>query len=721
MIYLTDEVLIRSGKAAIDGVMLNKNDTHNADAHKEYTALPLPQREASFKGEAGTPIQNQTPGQTGYPAPFTAADVRFAELEIDSGAAGSPAGARRAFSGETERRSILSALSAQLTPPARPQSAPAAPIALSAQSAPTAPSARPQPAPAAPIAPSVRLTPPTRPQPIGQRATDPVRQKIYDMRSLASDNPFAIKDAGLFYRQARFMEEFSDDYPVNEPLSMYYPCYQLMGYKQLRTYFTWRAKIRRGEILRTSLSYLFLYVYELLSNVGASNPADGLDKLMTLWRTFRQAEPVLDNYLPRWLKDYHIYYPLPHSFLDFVDRYHLRKFYLELLYDDAGVEDSLALWNRISAYDVTKSKFYTDGNEELFGECFYAVLRGIRSFCADRNTRFEDLLIYNTMYQGSPWYPFPRALFYPWLRQPDREVEMPGREVYSCKDNRWTTNQSMYYAGRKEVVGYLLKKTEACLRQAAEYKYKITADPSAASLSFQKLKETGITLAELNGVIEQSVTDFYRDLNRTVVVVDHDNLARIRQEALGTQNRLIVPESEAAPGSAGALYLSGLETIPSDREGPEEQGPAESLSLPGPEAIPPDREGSAEQGPAESLSTPGPEAIPLDREDSAAPDFCPPSSPGLRQIHPADPVSDGWASLYDALSDTERLALSIILGGKGGIKAFASEAGVMPEVLAESINEKAADHIGDSLLETEGDMSIYEDYREKVAEMVGLI
>jgi hypothetical protein len=52
-----------------------------------------------------------------------------------------------------------------------------------------------------------------------------------------------------------------------------------------------------------------------------------------------------------------------------------------------------------------------------------------------------------------------------------------------------------------------------------------------------------------------------------------------------------------------------------------------------------------------------------------------------------------------------------------GIKAFADANGVMPEVLADSINEKAMDAIGDNILDFTDELVIYEEYLEDVAEM----
>ena len=488
-------------------------------------------------------------------------------------------------------------------------------------------------------------------QPVGHRMIDPIRQKFYQLRSLATDNPFARNDAGLFYRQARFMADFTDEYPGHAQFSMYYPYYQHMGYEQLRTYFTWRAKARRGEITPTSLSYVFLYIYELLSHIGVSNPSDGLDKLMTVWNTVREHEPALDQYLPRWLKDYHIFYELPHSFADFVSEHGLQRVYPELFLTDAGAENSLALWNGLSSYDITKSKFYGDGNDVLLGNCFAAVLRSLVELFERRRARLEDLFIYDIR-KGVSWHPFQRALFYPWLWQPDRWVEMPGREVYYCENNQWTADIPIPYSDRKELVGYFIKKTETCLRQAVKYKFKISVYSDRA---YYRLRDLGIPLSEVEHAIEKAVEDFHRDLTRTVVTVDHGNLARIREEALGTQDKLTVPEENTL-------------------------------------TLPPFAKGG---GPA------GPE------------DF-----PRLTAESPVS-VEDGWDTLRDALTATERESLSIALRGGADIRAFADENGVMLEILADSINEKAMDHIGDNILEMDENMTVYGEYKQKVSEMVG--
>ena len=495
-------------------------------------------------------------------------------------------------------------------------------------------------------------------QPVKHEAADPVRLMLYEMRSLAKIRSLSRDNSELFYRQAKFMEGFSDDYEGDAKFSMHYPYYQQMGYEQLRTYFSWRKKVRLGDIQPTSVSYAFLYVYELLIGVGADNTMDGLEKLVAIWDKFLKFGPALSNYLPQWFKDYHIYYKLPHSFTDFVKKHSLHKYYPEMFLFHTDVDNSLEVWNCISGYSVTGSKFYKSGNEELMRDCFKYVLGGIRDLCESLGISCEEVFTYRYSRHGN-WRPFKEALFYPWHRQRDRKVNMFGQERYQCKNNRWTALLPIYYSDQNRLVGNILKKMEACLRHTAKFKYHLKAEPTR----FYRSSGTPI---EFDGTIEKAVADFHSDLSRTVVIVDHENLARIRDEARGTQDKLLVPEE-------GTKLNPDL--------------------------------GDAEPKDAQGL------LFEAEKPSPSVPILPPPSS--------AVELKDGWAALKNALTTTQRKALSIALHGGLGVKAFADENGIMLEVLADGINEKAADHIGDSILEIGDGATVYEEYREYIVEMVG--
>jgi len=78
----------------------------------------------------------------------------------------------------------------------------------------------------------------------------------------------------------------------------------------------------------------------------------------------------------------------------------------------------------------------------------------------------------------------------------------------------------------------------------------------------------------------------------------------------------------------------------------------------------------------------------------------------------------GWKALKNALTNVERQALSLALQEGADIKSFANENNIMLEVLADGINEKAADYIGDSILELDEEMILYDEYRDNIVSLI---
>ena len=497
------------------------------------------------------------------------------------------------------------------------------------------------------------------PQAIGT-TVDPIRQKFYDMRGMASDNPYTWSDGRLFYKQARFMENFTDDYAENVEFSMHYPCFQRMGYERLRTYFTWRTSARHGEFTDIGLSYVFLYVYELLLCIGNTdkNPAWALAGLLALRGAYAEKFPVLDNYLPAWLKDFHIYYELPHTFEEFVQKHGLHNFYGGMFIFDG--ENGLNAWNKISAYDVEKSKFYLSSHENagLLEECFRAAINGLTTLCSDRNIRLKDLFVL-TESQEITWSPFRQALFYPWLRQGDRRVELPGGEVFTCRNNEWTTKHAAPYAHKRDLAAFIIKKTEALTRERIGYKTKISADTATLIRANAALERVGVMPADIAKAIESAIMVYFYEKNRIVVNVDRKNLERIREEAEDITEKLIVEEDSEKNAQVES---------PQNYREPQNHNP-------------------------QTIPAPSNNSTQLDSKQG-----------------------DIFMQFAHSLSSVETEALSLILSedqntATNKIKAFADGKGLMLEILVDNINEKAMETIGDNILELTDTLIVYDEYK----------
>jgi len=397
-----------------------------------------------------------------------------------------------------------------------------------------------------------------KPQQISAPEKDEIRDLFAQMRELGrshrstygysrSFDRHVQQDKGaVFYKQGMFIKNFTDDYTNSVPFSQYYPYYQTMGYEQLRTYFTWRTAVRQGTVSDTSLSYAFLYIYELLSNIGISDPQDGLNQLMAFWKAFRIYHNAIDKYVLRWLKDYHIYYDLPQPFHAFIETHSLAVHYPEL----AGSDDNFNLFCAISKYDIRKSGFFTEENAKLIADCFHFVADQLRQTCEELGIPFEETIFHPTK-KMTAWIPFQGALFYPHAKQTDRRLVLSKNEIYVCQQNRWTFSTVITSESGRQLIGYVMKQMESVLRNLTKHKHKLSANPDTVSHNLVgKLRDAELSLETL---ITRATLDFYREATKTVVKVDPGALKVIRRESLVTQEKLIIPEQIApAPAPVGA-------------------------------------------------------------------------------------------------------------------------------------------------------------------------
>lgn len=516
-------------------------------------------------------------------------------------------------------------------------------------------------------------------QKVELKEKDPIREQFDKMRDIARnsrafqygsnrffDPRVRWETARMFYKQGVFMQDFTDDYEEVAEYSSYFPNYQMMGYEQLRTYFTWRTKLRQGVVEKTSLSYAYLYLYELITNIGVADPMEGLEQLMWFWQEYRELDVAIDNHVPAWIKDYHIYYDLPHTFAEFVEGVGLQQYYPEI----AGQENRFDLFCSVSSYDIRKSSFVSEENLSWFQESVGQILEQLSVLMADNGVSLEDS-IFQPMKSMAIWQPFKDSLFFPWNSQPDKTVMISPKEIYVCSHNSWGVSKVITTERGKKLLGYIFKQTEAVLRRLTGYKHKLKADAEILTHeAVQMLLNAGSSIEKL---VTGTVTAVYREATKTVVKVDVGNLQKIREEAYITQEKLTVPEEEEWSFAVKKPM----------REAPAEEDLLEEI---------------VEQEPKEEIVS----KTELKENMSLV---------AASQETPVGP----WAELKQELSSVELQALGILLEG-ADFKAFADSKGVMVEVLADGINEKAMDAIGDGLMDEE--FVLYEDYIEEVRKLV---
>ena len=199
-----------------------------------------------------------------------------------------------------------------------------------------------------------------------------------------------------FIKQGKLLAAYEDDYVYDRRVTHYFPTYQSLTNPELRGYFSWRTKLRRGDLQDTSLSYAFLYIYELLNQIGVADPMDGYRKLTE----FRDAYGALDDgilpYLNQWLMDYVVYYNLDAGLLADNPRVRFNRSIAVLdSIRSRGDEEVIRVVKQLSPKWLERSKFYREYRED----CDTVIVRVLRRMAEHYDTRCKKTMV--EQYVGS--------------------------------------------------------------------------------------------------------------------------------------------------------------------------------------------------------------------------------------------------------------------------------------------------------------------------------
>lgn len=361
-------------------------------------------------------------------------------------------------------------------------------------------------------------------------SVEAVPEPIRAMRELERDyNVLRESREALFVRQGRQMESYEDAYSYDRDVVRYFPTYQSLTDRELRGYFSWRTAWRRGEKRGTSLSFAFLYVYELLNQIGVRDPVEGFEKLRDFERDYGTLDGKILSYLHSWIYDYVIYYRLDPILLadEPVVRYDRQAAVLRDMaaHSDAELLDALL---ELSAYRLDRSKLYAL-EPEVVSAVAVRVVRKMDAYYAKNRKQtlaeewFGALAV-------EPFQMFESAVFYETDRTRSDEYVLDPLTSYSCRNGRWTVLQLNKPWGRSKKLGDVMRTVDACLRELLGVGNSI--QPGLSTKWIVKLiqEECGTWLKEKEEEEARRVT------------IDYSKLSGIRFDASVTREKLIVDE-----------------------------------------------------------------------------------------------------------------------------------------------------------------------------------
>lgn len=173
----------------------------------------------------------------------------------------------------------------------------------------------------------------------------------------------ALSERDKFLANMKKYADISKEKVEFVPFFQYWPSYKSLNHAQKYWYFYWRTEVRNGNYLDTSLSYIYIYIYELLSCVGEPTAQDCYNRLIRVWGAYRKNYTSLDNYLYDWTFDFCAIHNLEYTIRVDKNLRHFRKrFMIDRLICEQEKKERFTLSfytiDAICNYTITKSAFY---------------------------------------------------------------------------------------------------------------------------------------------------------------------------------------------------------------------------------------------------------------------------------------------------------------------------------------------------------------------------
>lgn len=335
-----------------------------------------------------------------------------------------------------------------------------------------------------------------------------------------------------FVKQGKLLADYEDDYVYDRPVHYYFPTYQFLSDQELRGYFSWRTKLRRGDLRKTSLTYAFLYIYELINQIGVHSPMEGFEKLQAFGRDYGALDANITVYLRQWLIDYAVYYQLSPSVLEDNPK---------VLFDNSlWVLDNVRQQDPdtvIAALDVLapawleRSRFYRDHRQDMDT----VITRVLRRVSEHYDKRCKKTMVehYFGAYDLYSVRLFSNAVFYDRLKIRSCAYPVDKVRIYHCQEGVWTVQKYVCTEQPSAQLGDLLKTIDSVMRNRFGYGHPI--QPKVTAKWLLKLIE-----AEVQALLDEKQATEARK-----ITIDYSQLAKIRSDAAVTREKLIVEEEAA--------------------------------------------------------------------------------------------------------------------------------------------------------------------------------
>ncbi len=350
-----------------------------------------------------------------------------------------------------------------------------------------------------------------------------------EMRSLAMQGPYYIPEEELFYRQGVLMAQHEDDCPYSGKFLRYRPTYHVLTDAQLRGYFTWRAKVRKGIIEKTALSFVYIYLYELLCHIGVDSAEEAYDTIVSFVEAYKPYDLSILSYVERWLTDLWVYdQPRRDAPVYAVRRQTEEK--IAALCEPFSQSDEV-LYEAINALTgayLARSRFVREYEQDM-----RSVVCGVYRALFTHHERHCKTSLPEKLFgraKSRPYRMFASAVFYRPERHADCEVVLSPLVRYTCQNGVWQEHRLCDVVTQSRELTNVVRTIDGAMRRAYDYKHPLKEESTTKLLG--RMIEAEIT----------RVTEEKKAAARPVIEIDVSKLAGIRTAAAKTRDSLLVEE-----------------------------------------------------------------------------------------------------------------------------------------------------------------------------------
>ena len=401
-------------------------------------------------------------------------------------------------------------------------------------------------------------------------------------KKIESDNYYK-REEETFYKQAKFLENFEDNYKIEKDLYFSYRVpiyhdYSGFSFYEFRTYFSWRTKIRKGEFPEIDYKYFQIYISELINKIGCKDKEEVVEKLIVVWKKYRKYYYNLDEIMLRVIKEFYIVSNFEIPFSSIMEKFpvKIRNFSKDMREINKGIyADKIDILSKISSYKINKSKLLETKYGYLLNKCIEKLFTTL-----DKEFEVRDMSLKEMIFSKSDteywWEPLSSYCLYNWEKK-NKTIVFEGTEKYTYKDGTWSRIIYNLNTNYKYTIGFILKKMECIIRNYIGYRtikepdmnkiyndtvyfnyyekdrknietiYIMGLEGIINDEVFKFLEESKIPKLALKKKSKKNEDEYFEPEEKIEVVFNKDKFDNIRRKSEETQKALIIEENLEEP------------------------------------------------------------------------------------------------------------------------------------------------------------------------------